>query len=214
MSKYGRSYHLPWSPGATSDDKISNSVESLIGVDIVITEKLDGGNIGMTNDGVYERSHAVFTTSPWTKEVRDIFNLKVRGNLDDGVFIFGEGLEAIHSIEYSNLKSYFYIFGVRDSNIWIPWEAVEEYSYLLDIPTVPVLFKGVVSSEVELKDIVERLVSENSELGGEREGIVVRNAGMFHSDDFKDNLLKWVRKDHVRTDQHWSRNWKKSKINY
>jgi hypothetical protein len=34
MSKYGRSYHLPWSPGATSDDKISNSVESLIGVDI------------------------------------------------------------------------------------------------------------------------------------------------------------------------------------
>lgn len=71
MSKYGRTYHLPWSPGTTSDDKISNDISSLIGSEIVITEK-----------------------------------------------------------------------------------------------------------------------------------------------DFKDNVAKWVRKDHVQTDDHWTRNWKKSKINY
>jgi len=214
MSKYNRTYHLPWSPGATSDDKISKIIDSLIGVDIVITEKLDGENCGMTNGGVYARSHATFTTSAWSREVRQLHDLKVRGNLDDGVFLFGENMEGIHSIEYSNLKSYFYIFGVRDNNIWIPWESVEEYSYLLDIPTVPVLFKGVVSSEKELKDIVDKLVSEPSELGGEREGIVVRNAGMFHNDDFKDNVMKWVRKDHVQTDDHWTKNWVKAKINY
>jgi hypothetical protein len=214
MSKYNRTYHLPFSPGATSDDKISRNIDSLLGVDIVITEKLDGENTGMTDNGVYARSHAAFTTSPWSREVRQLHDMKVRGNLGEEVFLFGENLEGIHSIEYTNLKYYFYIFGVRDNNIWIPWKSVEEYSYLLDIPTVPVLFRGKVESEKELKALVEKLVSEPSKLGGEREGIVIRNSGMFHNDDFKDNVMKWVRKDHVTTDEHWTRNWQKSKLKY
>jgi hypothetical protein len=214
MSKYPRTYHLVWSQGATSDDKISKSIDSLIGIDIVITEKLDGSNTAMVNTGVYARSHAAFTTSAWSREVRQLHELKVKRQLEEGVFIFGENMEGIHSIEYTNLKSYFYIFGVRDNNIWIPWKSVEEYSYLLDIPIVPVLFKGKVENEKELKELVEKLVSEPSELGGEREGIVIRNAGMFHNDDFKDNVMKWVRYGHVRTDSHWTKNWKKAKLNY
>ena len=214
MSKYNRTYHLPFSPGATSDDKISKNVDSLLGVDIVINEKLDGENTGMADEGVYARSHAAFTTSPWSREVRQLHDIKVRGNLGENVFLFGENMEGIHSIEYTNLESYFYIFGVRDNNIWIPWQSVEEYSYLLDIPTVPVLFKGKVNTEKELKELVENLVSKPSKLGGEIEGVVVRNAGMFHNDDFKDNVMKWVRKDHVTTDEHWTRNWKKSKLKY
>lgn len=214
MSKYNRTYHLPWSPGATSDDKISKSIDNLIGIDIVITEKLDGENCGMTNDGVYARSHATFTTSAWSREVRQIHDIKVRGQLDDNVYLFGENMEGVHSIEYSNLKSYFYLFGVRDNNIWIRWQSVEEYAYLLDLELVPVLFKGKVNSEKELKDLVNDLVSKPSDLGGEREGIVVRNAGLFHNDDFTDNVMKWVRANHVTTDEHWTRNWKKSKIEY
>ena len=212
MSKYNRTYHLPWSPGSTNDDRISDNVESLLGTEIVITEKLDGENCGMTDEGVYARSHATFTTSAWSREVRQLHKLSVEDELGDGVFLFGENMEGIHSIEYSNLESYFYIFGVRDNEIWIPWEQVEEYSYLLDIPTVPVLFKGVVNSTKELQQIVEDLVSKPSELGGQREGIVVRTAGMFHNDDFADNVMKWVRKGHVSTDVHWTRNWKKAEI--
>jgi hypothetical protein len=212
MSKYNRTYHLPWSPGSTNDDRISDNVESLLGTEIVITEKLDGENCGMTDEGVYARSHATFTTSPWSREVRQLHKLSVEDELGDGVFLFGENMEGIHSIEYTNLESYFYIFGIRDNDIWIPWEKVEEYSYLLDIPTVPVLFKGVVNSFKELQQIVEDLVSKPSELGGQREGIVVRTAGMFHNDDFADNVMKWVRKGHVQTDVHWTRNWKKAEI--
>lgn len=214
MSKYNRTYHLPWSPGATSDDKVSKSIDNLIGIDIIITEKLDGENCGMINDGIYARSHATFTTSAWSREVRQIHDIKVRGQLDDNVYLFGENMEGVHSIEYSNLKSYFYLFGVRDNNIWIPWQSVEEYAYLLDLELVPVLFKGKVNSEKELKDLVNDLVSKPSDLGGEREGIVVRNAGLFHNDDFADNVMKWVRANHVTTDEHWTRNWKKSKIEY
>lgn len=213
MSKYNRTYHLPWSPGSTNDDRISNSVDSLLGKEIVITEKLDGENCGMTNDGVYARSHASFTISPWSREVRALHKLSVEDELGDEVYLFGENMEGIHSIEYTNLTSYFYIFGVRDNNIWVPWENVEEYSYLLDIPTVPVLFKGVVNTQKELKDLTDRLTSQSSKLGGPREGIVVRNAGLFHNDDFAENVMKWVRKGHVQTDEHWTRNWKKSKLN-
>ncbi len=213
MSKYNRTYHLPWSPGTTSNDRIAKSIDSIIGIDIVITEKLDGENTGMTKDGVYARSHAEFTTSAWSKEVRQLHQL-IKNDLSEGVFLFGENMEGIHSIDYSNLESYFYIFGVRDNNIWIPWESVEEYSYILDIPTVPVLYKGIINSEKELMSIVDDLVSKPSTLGGLREGIVIRNADMFHNDDFSINIFKWVRKDHVQTDIHWTRNWKKSIINY
>jgi ATP-dependent RNA circularization protein (DNA/RNA ligase family) len=212
MSKYGRTYHLPYSPGATNDDRISNGVETLLGKEIVITEKLDGENTGMKDEGVYARSHAAFTTSPWSREVRLLHKIKVENMLGEGVFLFGENLEGIHSIEYTNLESYFYIFGVRDNNKWVSWNEVEEYSYLLDIPTVPVLFKGVVNTEKELQDIVENLVKQDSSLGGPREGIVVRNAGEFDNSDFAENVMKWVRKGHVQTDEHWTRNWKKAKL--
>jgi len=47
---------------------------------------------------------------------------------------------------------------------------------------------------------------------GNREGIVVRNAGEFSNEDFGSNVMKWVRKGHVTTDTHWSRNWVKAKI--
>lgn len=213
MSKYPRTYHLPYSKGATNDDKISKNVDSLLGVDIVITEKLDGSNTAITKNGVYGRSHADFSRNPWDVRNWEIYH-RIKNDIEDGLYLFGEGMYAIHSIEYTNLESYFYIFGVRDNNIWIPWQSVEEYSYLLDIPTVPVLFKGKVNTEKELKELVENLVSKQSKLGGEIEGVVVRNAGIFHNNDFKDNVMKWVRKDHVTTDEHWTRNWKKSKLKY
>lgn len=210
MSKYNRTYHLPYSKGATSDDKISNDITNILGIDIVITEKLDGENTGMVNNGVYARSHATYTDSPWSKEVRQLHDIKVRGQLDDDVYLFGENMEGIHSIEYSNLESYFYLFGVRDNNVWLSWKSVEEYAYLLDLVMVPVLFK--VESEAELEDLVNNLVKEPSDLGGEREGVVVRNSSFFLNKDFKSNVFKWVRKDHVKTDEHWTRRWKKAKI--
>ena len=212
MSKYNRTYHLPWSPGTTSDDRIAPSVQSLIGVDLVITEKLDGSNTAFTKDGVYGRSHVEFTKNPWDVKSLEIWEY-IKRSIDPDVYIFGEGMYGIHSIEYSNLSSYFYIFGVRDGKIWISWDGVEEYSYLLDIPTVPVLFKGQVQSEKELKLLTESLVSQPSALGGKREGIVVRKSDMFHDDDFSESVMKWVRKGHVATDSHWTRNWKKAKIN-
>jgi hypothetical protein len=90
MSKYNRTYHFPFSPGATNDDRIAETMSNLIGQEIVITEKLDGENCGMTDGGVYARSHAAYTTSPWSKEVRNLHKLVVEDELGDGVYLFGE----------------------------------------------------------------------------------------------------------------------------
>jgi len=211
MSKYPRTYHIPQSPGSTSDDKILKSIGHFIGIDLVITEKLDGSNSAITKDGVYGRSHIEFSKNLWDREVWKI-QRRIGRELSDNVYLFGENMEGIHSIEYSNLSSYFYLFGVRDNNIWVSWSEVEEYSYLLDIPTVPILWRGTLRSEKELENLVTNLVSNKSKLGGDLEGIVIRSYDNFHNDDFEYNVGKWVRKNHVTTSTHWTRNWKKSSI--
>ena len=213
MSKYPRTYHFDFSPGATSDDKISDNIDNLVGSEIIISEKLDGSNTAIVKDGVYSRSHSDFTGNAWDIKSWELWE-KIKGDIDDNVFLFGEGMYGIHSIEYTNLKSYFYMFGIRDNNIWVPWDKVEEYSYLLDIPTVPVLFRGVIKTKKELIDMVNKLVKEPSSIGGIREGVVARSAGMFHNDYFKDNVVKYVRANHVQTDKHWTRSWRKANIKY
>ena len=212
MSKYNRTYHFKFSPGATNDDRIAESVGGLIGVPIILSEKLDGENNGMTNKGVYARSHAAFTVSQWSEEVRMIQSMIGR-YIPEDVFLFGEGMAGIHSIEYTNLQSYFYLFGIREENRWFSWDEIEEYAYLLDIPTVPVLFKGIVNSENELKELILYFANQKSSLGGEREGVVARIASEFYDHDFHKSILKYVRKGHIRTDSHWTKNWKKAKLN-
>jgi hypothetical protein len=209
--KYNRTYHFPFSPGSTNDDRIGKNVSKLIGEEIVITEKLDGENCGMCIPGVYARSHAAFTTSAWSREVRAL-HPNIAEWLEEDQMIFGENMEGIHSIEYSNLESYFYLFGSRRGTTWDSWDDVECLSFYMDILTVPVLFRGVVNSEGELRTLVENLVANPSTLGGETEGCVARVARSFEDEEFGEVVMKWVRKGHVTTSAHWTRSWKKAKL--
>lgn len=210
--KYNRTFHLRGSPGATNDDKIASDISSMLNVPVIITEKLDGENTGLTRDGVYARSHETFTTSPWTFEIRQMHNM-LKSGISEGVTIFGEGMEAIHSIEYTNLMSYFYMFGVRDNETWLSWDDVEEYAFMFDLPTAPVLFKGIFHTEKELYNVIHDLMKHDSVLGGEREGVVIRKASAFEDSNFSLSVMKWVRANHVTTDKHWSRNWRRAHIN-
>ena len=83
----------------------------------------------------------------------------------------------------------------------------------LGIPVVPMLFHGSVKSANELREIIDALMQEPSELGGEREGLVVRASGTIGWDTIPKYTFKVVRANHVQPDaEHWSKNWKKADI--
>ena len=57
MKKYGRTYHLPQSPGVTSDDKVLRDLSVLAAAEeVIFTEKMDGENTTIYNDGCHARS--------------------------------------------------------------------------------------------------------------------------------------------------------------
>ena len=207
--KYSRTYHFSFSPGTTSDDRIAKDWEDILANELLMTEKLDGENTCLKESGVYARSHAAPTVSPWSVKMRELweYHKNALGDLE----VFGENLYAIHSIEYERLDSYFYIFAIRQEDEWLSWDEVEFYAGVLDIPTVPVVERGVFT-EKEIKEKIAAEMENGSRFGGECEGFVFRNAGNFHVDDFAKNVLKYVRKNHVKTDEYWTKNWKRAKL--
>lgn len=217
--KYPRTYHLPWSPGATSDDKIAAFIDQAIGQPIVITEKLDGENTCLNQIGVFARSHAAPTQNPWASYLWEHWN-RIHFQLDD-LEIFGESLFAIHSITYTGLSHYFYVFGVRQGSLWLPWDEVVMYADLLNLPLAPVLFEGTANSKSELETVIAETLREPSELSSlevatetPKEGVVVRPAGAFASEVFDESVFKWVRANHVQTDEHWTKNWKRAPLEH
>lgn len=197
-AKYPRSFHLPWSPGGTRDDKRMGSVERLQGAEIVITEKLDGSNLALTQEAVFARSHAGPPAHPsfaWAKALQG----RIGHSIPPEVTLFGEYCYAVHSIVYDELPDYFFLFGVREdaTGWWWDWDRVES----LGLVTAPVLFRGVAE---DLEGLVRKLGGEKSVYGGEREGVVVRVARGFADAEFGECVGKYVRADHVQTDEHWT----------
>ena len=86
--KYPRTYHLPWSKGATSDDKIATNINSVINTNIVITEKIDGGCTAFEYDFVYARTHSKPADHPsfaWCKAL----HAKIKHLIPKNIQIFG-----------------------------------------------------------------------------------------------------------------------------
>ena len=217
--KYGRTYHYDFSPGTTSDDRINHEWKEDVGkIDTVVhTEKLDGENTCLNGIGVFARSHAAPTRHPWADHLK-IRHAMIQKDLEvNNLEIFGENLYAIHSIIYPNIEHHFYVFGVRVLDKWLSWEEVKWHAEFYDFPTVPELLIQENPTSEEVKLFVEEATKQPSTFGSIQnntepeqpctmEGIVSRNANEFGVDEFKNNVFKWVRKDHVQTDVHWSRN--------
>ncbi|HET9955257.1 MAG TPA: RNA ligase family protein [Polyangiaceae bacterium] len=203
-AKYPRSFHLPWSPGGTSDDRRLLDVSGLIDVEIVITEKCDGSNLTYTRDHVFSRSHAG-PPGHRSFDLAKATHARLAHLISEGLSVFCEYCYAVHSLVYEALPDYSLVFGVRDDvrGMWWDWDMVAAQALELGLPTVPLLFRGRVSDESALHELTEALSNETSAFGGMREGVVVRRAGEFEDSQFSRSLAKWVRRDHVTTDEHW-----------
>jgi RNA ligase len=205
--KYNRTFHVPWSKGATNDDKIATSMDKLIGVPIVITEKMDGSNTSLERDGCFARTHSGPPTHP-SFDMLKALQASLKQYLPKGIQYFGEWCFALHSIAYNALPNYFLLFGIRDVYVpdfpnWYDWDSVETMAQGLGLVTVPVLFKGEVSSEKELQELTESFMNQPSACGGIREGVVVRVQREFKDEEFPFCVMKCVRANHVQTSEHW-----------
>ena len=194
LYKYPRTFHFPFSEGATSDDKILQDTAQFNGKKIVVTEKMDGENTSIYNGYFHARSldskHSAYQS--WLAKFVSEMSYKI----PEGYRVCGEYLYAKHSIAYNDLKSYFYGFSVWDKEHCLSWDETQEWFSLLGIESVPILHMGNYD-----EDLVKRIAKETVIRGGE--GIVVRLYDSFEYSDFSKSVAKFVRKNHVQTDKHW-----------
>lgn len=194
--KYPRTWHLPWSLGSTSDDKMIKDPGALFdGKRVIVTEKADGECTTIYRDGLHARSidGRSHPTRDWVKT----FASQWQHELPEGWRVCGENLFAVHSIAYRNLPSFFLGFSIwNDRNQALSWDETTELFELLGITPVKVLYDGIYDPE-----IIQKLWKPSD--WDTSEGYVVRTAEGFEYGDFRKSVAKFVRPNHVQSSGHW-----------
>lgn len=153
--KYPRTPHITGSrlqPG--DDDLVSTAKEALAGLPLVVEEKLDGSNCGISFDAegdlvLQSRGHAL-TGGPRERQF-DLFKrwashhiVWLRETLGHRYVMFGEWLFARHTIVYDRLPHYFLEFDVLDRDTGLFLSTRRRQTLLAGGPvvSVPVLAAG------------------------------------------------------------------------
>ena len=197
--KYPRTYHLPYSLGMTSDDKILPDDSIFFDKEVIVTVKMDGENTTICKNKVYARS--IDSKHEWYHSWLLNYASSRQIHIGQNERICGEYLYCKHSIKYINLLSYFMGFSFWENTKCLHWDETLELFSFLDITPVTYLYRGIYNREA-IENIFHNIVKAGEE------GIVVRNVESFEYNDFSKNIAKCVRKNHVQTDIHW----KNSKI--
>jgi hypothetical protein len=211
MKKYPRTFHFQFSPEVHSDDKVISFAHlgNFLQDEIIITEKLDGSNSVLKgHQGVFGRSHALPTREPWYDHLKGEYYSRF-DKLKSHLWYFGENTFAIHSIKYTEMEHYFYIFAIYDSirDKWLSYDEMVNEANRVELPMVPLLFRGRIESMAWTNKWMDKRITDSSELGGDLEGFVMRVASAISGDEFNTKVAKYVRKGHVQTDEHWTKKW-------
>ncbi len=202
--KYARTHHLPWSDTIGPDgDHVLRDLSVFRGREIVVTEKLDGENTTLYRTHLHARSldsrHHV--SRGWVKS----FHARIKHLIPTGWRICGESLYALHSIHYRALPTYYVAFGVHDGDKFLSWDDTVAFCPTIVDPangqpllTPPVLYRGLWDEKR-----VKACFSGQSAFGGPQEGYVVRRSEAFAEANFHSCIAKYVRPNHVQSDQHW-----------
>ncbi|MBU2661950.1 RNA ligase family protein [Actinoplanes bogorensis] len=192
-SRFGRQYprtsHLPDSPGVTGDDPVQPDLTWLDG-ELVVTEKLDGGNLTFTRDAMYGPEPGA-ETEPWDRPAKALWAMTAY-RIPDDWRVCGESMWARRGIAYSDLPGVFIVFGIWDeTDTLLGWDDTVDWAQRLELPVVPVLYRGGSLSEARAA-WSQRCDPARSE------GFVVRAAGRIPADEFAVKVLTWKRAAAVR----------------
>ena len=167
MNKYPRTLHIEGSR-AQRGDKPDRTVpfSDLRGRHLVVEEKLDGANTGISFDPdgslqLQSRGHYL-TGGPrevqftLLKSWAPVVAGQLRPVLQDRYVLYGEWLYALHSMFYDALPHYFHEFDVwdRETDTFLSTPARREMLEGIPLLSVPVLHEGPVRSLDELRAMI------------------------------------------------------------
>ena len=203
ITKYPKTRYLSFSPSKDNIDVRETGLfdmNNFINKDLIITTKMDGSNLQMSQERLAARNGKYANHKSF--DLAKVLYNDIYYKIPKDFIIFGEWLYAKHSIHYANLISYFQVFAIYDksNNIYLSWQNVEQLTNSLNLNTVQKLGSIRSNNLTELEQLITQFGEHYINQGGE--GIVVRNSESFS--DFNNNVAKYVRKNHVTTDEHWS----------
>lgn len=237
IRKYPRTPHLEGSRLQEGDEGYEHvPFSSLIGSYVVVEEKLDGGNCAVSfseggelllqsrghylTGGGRERQFALFKR--WAQCHESV----LLERLEDRFIMYGEWLHKLHAVPYDALPHFFAEFDVWDRKEECFLSTARRKVLLAGLPvlSVPVLFEGVVSSSMRLKDLTALVQpslgksvnwKQSFEQAAKQAGLTSSQAwAMADKSDRSEGLylkvetehetvgrLKWVRRDFVQAIQ-------------
>lgn len=179
--KHPRIYHLSFSQKVTDDDRVLENEDHFKNKRVIVTEKLDGEQASLYNDYMHARS-IDGTTHPSRNWLKNLHS-KISYNIPNDWRVCGENMYAKHTIYYDNLKTYFYVFSIwNEMNECLNWDDTTEWSKLLDLELVSVIYDGIWE-----ESLIKKFCNDDK-----REGFVVRIFDSFSYGEFHKSVAKYV----------------------
>ena len=220
--KFPRTPHLIDLGAATSDDihVDASSFSSVPLGDVVITEKIDGANMGFSlstpsSDGtsrilVQNRSHYVNSSTHeqfkklglWVeRHEEELRSLLSRDPFfPERYILYGEWVYTTHSIPYTRLPDLFIAYDLydRSTQSWADTKTLHGLLESTSISTAPIIHQGTMPTDFELLQMIQR---QSMFYDGRVEGVYVKvevNHRVKHRG-------KVVRSDFISGNEHWTR---------
>ena len=209
--RFPQTPHLAWlGEGAPRDDKLltSDEIAALLADEVVVEEKLDGANLGLSLDAegqLRAQNRGQYLDAPHAGQFARLpawlvqHDEALHAALTPDLILFGEWCAARHSLDYAALPDWFLLFDVYDRSTGRFWSTArrDALASRVGLITVPKLLQGKVTVAT-LKQMVASRTSQYRE--GVLEGVVVRR----ESSDWCEARAKLVRHDFTQAiDTHW-----------
>lgn len=192
------------------DDKVllPNDVTVLLAGDVVVEEKLDGANVGLSlaPDGCLRaQNRGQYLAEPHAGQFARLrawlaqHGEALRSVLTPNLILFGEWCAARHSLDYAALPDWFLLFDVYDRAAGRFWSTPRRNALASStgLVTVPQVLQGKTTVAM-----LKRLVGDTASRYrvGALEGVVIRR----ESADWCEARAKLVRPDFTQAiDTHW-----------
>ena len=166
--KYPKTPHLNGSNVQMGDDLDKVDFAQILGKNIVIEEKVDGANVGISfneNKDLLLQSRGHFLTGGYRERHYDLFKKWAYNTINElfdvlntRYIMYGEWLYAKHKIYYDLLPDYFLEFDIFDKKTgkFLSTPARQELLKNINVKSVPVLKSGFFYKKEEILNLLQK----------------------------------------------------------